>query len=430
MSKMIIHGGNPLYGSITPVVNKNTIIKLIPAAMLTKQTVIIHKVPLTSDVRVMCQICQKLGWSVEFFNNDTSVRINCANIHSYTIDAELSDKLKASILFVAPLLLRFGQAEMPTPQWCKLGTRPLDVIVENMIEMGAEYRHEHGTYYFDATKGLQSKEIRQRFPSVTGTEALIILASKVPGKTVIRNCACEPHVQELCEFLISMGADIQWAWSNQLVITGVQELGWTEWTVRSDHLDVAGFIAAAVMTDGEVTIRDAVVDQMGLIIKTYEKLWVHVEVDRINNQLFVPKQGRLECKRTVKGDLEEIKALHRPLLPPDIIHTIVVVALKAHGSMMFRNIFYEYSFFFIQELAKMKANIVMADPTKVITFWPTSFIPAKMVCSDIIQATYALVLAGLSAPGRSELLECDSLFRRFPNIVEQFMSLGAEMEIV
>jgi UDP-N-acetylglucosamine 1-carboxyvinyltransferase len=137
----------------------------------------------------------------------------------------------------------------------------------------------------------------------------------------------------------------------------------------------------------------------------------------------VPRQGHLECKRTVKGDLEEIKALHRPLLPPDIIHTIAVVALKAQGNMMFRNIFYEYSFFFIQELAKMKAIVVMADPTKIITFGPTAFKPAKMICSDIIQATYALVLAGLSAPGRSELLECDSLFRRFPNIAEQFNSL-------
>ncbi len=426
---MIINGGRPLYGTVTPVANKNTIIKLIPAALLTDQTVTIHNVPMSSDVRIMCQICEKLGGTVEFFNNDSSLRINCAGINSYSIDAELSDKLKASILFVAPLLLRFGKAEMPTPQWCKLWTRPLDVIVENMIEMGADYRHEHGTYYFDAPGGIQPKHIRQRFPSVTGTEALVILAVKAPGETVIQNCACEPHVQELCEFLVQMWADIQGIGSNKLTITGVKELWWTEWTVRSDHLDVAGFIAAAVMTDGELTINNAVVEQMWLIIKTYEKLWVHVQVDRDRDQIFVPLQTHLECKRTVKGDLEEIKALHWPLLPPDIIHTIAVVALKAQGNMMFRNIFYEYSFFFIQELAKMKAMVVMADPTKIITFWPTAFKPAKMVCSDIIQATYALVLAGLAAPWRSELLECDSLFRRFPNIAQQFNSLGWDVII-
>lgn len=178
-----------------------------------------------------------------------------------------------------------------------------------------------------------------------------------------------------------------------------------------------------MLTGGELTITHAVTHHMGMILQVYKKLGIHVDVDTRNDQIFVPKQGKLLCEKTLKGDLFEISALQRPLFPADLVHTLVILALKAEGSMMFRNIFYEYSFFFIQQLAKMKAITVMADPTKIVTFGPTIFKPATMVCSDIIQSSYALTLAALSAKGQSTLLECDALFRRYPDLVEQFNSL-------
>lgn len=429
MSKIIINGGKALSGIATPVANKNTIIKLIPAALLTDKTIVIHNVPYSSDVQYCAQILEKLGGTAEFSDNNTTLTLNCAKVTSYSIDAELSDKMKASVMFLWPLLVKFGKAQMPTPQGCKLGTRPLDAIIENMIHMWAEYTHKDGTYYLDAPKGLKATEMWQWFPSVTGTEIAILVACKTPGKTIIRNAACEPHTQELCRFLNSLGANISGIWSNTLEIVWVSELSGGEWTVDSDHLDVGGFIAAAVLTGGEITIQRAVTQHMGMILQVYEKLGIRVEVDHAKQEIFVPKNQTLEVARTIKGDLFEIQALQRPLYPADLVHVAVVLALKAKGNAMFRNAFYEYSFFFIEQLAKMRAIAVLADPTKVVTFGPTDFKAANMVCSDIIQASYALFIAALSAKGESTLLQCDSLFRRYPNIVEQFNKLGADVRI-
>lgn len=429
MSKLIINGGKALHGTVKPVANKNTIIKLIPAALLTDEDVIIHNVPMSSDVKYMLQILELLGWQVEVFNNNSSVKINCAKVHNHIIDAELSDKMKASVMFMWPLLVRFGKATMPTPQGCKLGTRPLDALIENMITLGATYKHQDGTYFLTTNGWLKATEVRQRFPSVTGTENLILLASRVPGKTTIYNAACEPHTQELCHFLNSLWANITGIWSNKLEIIGIEKLSGGEWTCDSDHLDVGGFIAAAVLTGGELTITHAVTRHMGMILQVYKKLWIHVEVDHEKDQIFVPKNQKLTCAKTLKWDLYEISALQRPLFPADLVHTLAILALKAQWSMMFRNIFYEYSFFFIQQLAKMKAITVMADPTKIVTYGPTEFKPATMVCSDIIQASYAMMLAALATKWESTLLECDSLFRRYPDLVAQFNALGAEIRL-
>lgn len=429
MAKLIINGGKPLHWTVKPVANKNTIIKLIPAALLTDEDIVIHNVPMSSDVKNALKILELLWWEIQIFNNNTSIKINCAKVHSHTIDAELSDKMKASVMFMWPLLVRFWKATMPTPQWCKLGTRPLDALIENMITLWAKYEHKDGTYYLNTNGWLKGTEVRQRFPSVTGTENLILLASRTPGHTTIYNAACEPHTQELCHFLNSLWAKITGIWSNRIEIQWVEKLSGGEWTCDSDHLDVWWFIAAAVLTWWEITITNAVTQHMWMILQTYKKLWIHVQVDYDKNEIFVPKQNKLICSKTLKWDLYEISALQRPLFPADLVHTLVVLALKAEWSMMFRNIFYEYSFFFIQQLAKMKAITVMADPTKVVTYGPTTFKPATMVCSDIIQASYAMMLAALSAKGESVLLECESLFRRYPDIVEQFSALWADIRL-
>lgn len=429
MAKMIINGGIPLKWEVTPIANKNTIIKLIPAALLTDEDITIHNVPMSTDVINALKILEKLGGKVEYLNEEkSSIKLNCGSINSYSIDAELSDKMKASVMFLWPLLVRFGKSRMPTPQGCKLWTRPMDAIIENMIRMWAKYTHSEGTYYLEAEE-LKATEVWQWFPSVTGTEILILVAAMTPGKTVINNAACEPHTQELCEFLNSMGANISGIGSNRLIIEWVDKLTGTEWTVASDHLDVGGFIAAAVMTGGEITINNAVTKHMNMILQVYSKMGIHVEVDRENDKIFVPKNQNLIVEKTVKGDIYEIQAFNWPLYPPDLIHVAVVLALKAKGNIMFRNTFYEYSFFFVQQLAKMKALTVLADPTKVVTFWPTNFKPATMLCSDIIQASYAMMIAAMAAEGRSELLECDSIFRRYPNVVEQFKKLWADIHI-
>lgn len=428
MSKLIIRGGKPLRGTVKPVPNKNSIIKLIPVALLTDEDLIIHNVPHTSDVGYMLEILEKLGGRYEWLSDDT-IKLNGAKVNSYHIDPVLSEKMKASVMYLWPLLTKMGKAMMPTPQWCKLGTRPLDAFISNMEKMGAEFTHEGGNYGF-AVKSLQGTKVWSREPSVTGTENLILLAVKTPGITTIYNAACEPHTQDLCNMLVAMGAKISGIWSNLLTIEGVEQLSGTEWTVISDHLDVAGFIAAAAMTHGEVLITDAVTEHMDLMLETFAKMGIQTVVDRKADTIFVPAQQSRQIEKTIKWDLLMVRAQPWPMLPMDIIHTFAVTAMSCEGSAIFMNVGYEYAWFFVEELAKMKWRTVMADPHRIITFGTTDRQAANLVCSDIIQAAYGLLLAALAAPGTSTLTAITPLFRRFPNFVEQFRALGADIELV
>jgi len=427
MSKLIIKGWKPLSWTVTPVANKNSIIKLIPAALLTNQDVTISNVPQTSDVKYMLEILETL-WGTYKRTNEDTVTINCAHINNHIIDPHLSEKMKASVMFAGPLLARLGKVSMPLPQWCKLGTRPMDVFIENMVAMNCTYSYDHWAYDLETT-WVQSTTVRQWFPSVTGTENLILMAVIAQWTTTIYNAWSEPHTQDLCNMLVSMGAQIEWIWSNKLIIHGVEKLNWTERTVISDHLDVAGIITATIMTGGEVTIDNAVVEHMWLILQAMEKLWIRLNVDRKNDTIIIPKQDIPKISRTIKWDYLELSAWPWPLLPMDLMPVLLVLAMHCDGSAIIHNAYYTTQFFFVQELAKMKWRTVMADPHRIITFWPTERKAANMICGDIIQSSYGMLMACLAAKWTSTLNAITPLFRRFPNLVEQFNALWADIRL-
>lgn len=425
MSYYKIKGGIPLNGVVTPIPNKNSILKLIPAALLTDEPVTIHNVPNSTDVRLMLKLVRQLGGKVTFMNDGKSIKIVASGVNTFEMDPELSQKAKASVMFMAPLLLRFGKAHMPIPGGCKLGTRPLDAFMENMVMLGAKYKREKG-YYIEADN-LKGKKIWSWFPSVTGTENLVMLAVLTPGVTEIYNAAAEPHTQDLCNMLVAMGAKIEGIGSNRLIIEGVDKLKGTEWTVIPDHLDIGAYIAAAALTGGEITIKDAIPEHMQYMIQAFQK--VGVKVDTRGNDLFVGKNQKLVCETTVRGDIYEIFAMPWPGLPIDFMQIMIVMALKAEGSMIMHNSFQEYGMFWIEELVKLKAKVVMADPNRVLTFGPTKFKAAKIFAPNIIQATMALFLASLSAEGETVLEDrSDSLLRRYPDLVGVYSSLGAKIE--
>jgi len=428
MSKLIIHGGNPLKWTIRPVANKNSILKLIPACVLTDETCTIRNVPQTSDVKYLLQILEKLWWQY-WRKSENVLEINCSKINSQTIDPELSEKMKAGVMFAWPLLTKFGKVSMPMPQWCKLWTRPMDVMVENMTNMWAKYEYKNGAYNFFAEKLIGNK-IWQWFPSVTGTENLILMAVMAQWETEIYNAGCEPHTQDLCNMLVSMWAKISWIWSNKLIINWIKTMKWTDWTVISDHLDVWWYIVASAVTWWEVKIKNSGVEHLGLIIQMMNKLWVEVQVDQDKDEIFIPSAQKMTIQKTVKDTPRRTHAFAWPLLPPDFVHSCVILALKSSGQAIFDNLYYEYSWFFVQELAKMKANIFMANPVTVITTWPTEFKPADLNCSDIIQASFGLFLATLSAKWKSTLNSINPLFRRFPDFIEKYNSIGANIEMV
>ncbi len=429
MSKLIIHGGKPLTGTTSPVPNKNSIIKLIPAAVLTDEDVIIRNVPGTSDVKYMLEIFQQLGWSATRLD-DSSIQLNASGMDSHIIDPVLSQKMKASVMYSGPLLARFGRVSMPLPQWCKLGTRPMDTFIENMQRMWCEYDVESTTYDIVCKWWLTGTQITQRFPSVTATENLILMAVTAIGETIIQNAACEPHVQDLCNMLVSMWADIQGIWSNRLLIRGVVTLSGTTHTVISDHLDVAWLITATVMTGGQITITDAIVDHMDLTLQAMRKLGIQIQVDRTSDTITVPTQSTPKISKTIKWDILELSAGAWPLLPMDLMPVLLVLALHCEWSAMITNSYYSSQFFFVQELAKMKARTVMADPHRIITFGPTTWKAADMLCGDIIQSSYGMLMACLAADGTSTLNAITPLFRRFPNFVDEFNKLGCSLELV
>lgn len=425
MSYYKIQGGVPLRGEVHPIPNKNSILKLIPAALLTDEPVTIHNVPDSTDFRLMLKLVRQLGGKVTYLNERKSVRIVASGVKTYEMDPELSQKVKSSVMFMAPLILRFGKAYMPIPGGCKLGTRPLDAFMSNMEMLGAKYHREKG--YFIEGENLKGGKIWSWFPSVTATENLIMLASLTPGVTEIYNAASEPHTQDLCNMLIAMGAKIEGIGSNRLLIEGVDKLKGTEWTVIPDHLDIGAYIASAALTNGEITIKDAIPEHMQYIIQAFEKVGVRVETR--GNDLFVGKDQKLVCETTVRGDIFEMFAMPWPGLPIDFMQIMIVTALKAEGSMILHNSFQEYGMFWIEELVKLKAKVVMADPYRVLTFGPTEFKGAKIFAPNIIQATMGLFLASLSAVGETVLEDrSDSLLRRYPDLVSVYSKLGAKVE--
>jgi UDP-N-acetylglucosamine 1-carboxyvinyltransferase len=425
MATYKIQGGRELQGEVTPVPNKNSILKLIPASLLTDEPVILHNIPKSSDVRIMLQIVKSLGGEVSFFNKGKSVKINAKKINTYRIDENLSQKAKASVMFMAPLLHRFGKAEMPIPGGCKLGSRPLDAFIDNIVQLGAIYRREKG--YFVEAKKLKGVKIWSWFPSVTGTENLINLAVLTPGVTEIYNAACEPHTQDLCNMLVSMGAQIEGIGSNKLTITGVDKLNGTEWTVISDHLDIAEYIAVAAVTNSQITINNAIPEHMNNIIAAFNK--INLECFYEGNKLIIPKNQKLKAQKTVRGDIFQIMALNWPQFPPDAIQSLIVASCFAEGSLIFHNSFYEYGFFFIEELAKLKANVVMADPHRVITFGPSKLMGSNIKAPNIIASAKALFVAALGANGITTLVdETDQLSRRYPNLIEMYTKIGAKIE--
>jgi UDP-N-acetylglucosamine 1-carboxyvinyltransferase len=253
-----------------------------------------------------------------------------------------------------------------------------------------------------------------------------MMAVLTPGLTEIYNAASEPHTQDLCNMLNAMGAKIYGIGSNRITIEGVSELHGVEWKVIPDHLDVGAYIAAAAMTGGEITIKDAIPEHMNMILQYFEKIGIKVKIK--DDSIIVNGNQKMECALTVRGDIMDVKTFAWPFLPPDFVHIAVVAALKAKGSMIFHNSYYEYGFFFIEEVAKMKAKMIMADPHRIITFGPTEFMGAKIIAPNIIQATMALFLVALAAEGTTILEDAeDSLMRRYPDLIENYRKLGADI---
>lgn len=426
MSSIKIEGGIPLKGTVVPMPNKNSILKLIPAAVLADEPVIFHNVPKSTSVRIMLQVFKQLGGKVAYLKGD-SIKLDASTMTTSAIDDSLAMKERATFVFLGALLSKFGDASIRDGGGCKLGNRPLDTMFQGLEGLGVEV-DKHDGYKLKAKKGLIGNEnIWLLEASVTGTENLIIAAIKAKGRTIIYNSACEPHTQDLCNFLVSIGAKIQGIGTNKLTIDGVEKLSGGEWTVISDHIDIGGLIVTAAITNGEILIKNAIPKHMTQIINNFKKVNLNVEIR--GEDIFVPANQELVCHPNFKGDIDKIKDEPWPGFPVDLIPQALMLALKAKGNIRVYSNMYEVQLIeLFAELFKMQAKMTLTNPNQIITFGPSNFVGTKVNSSTILQCTHALMLAGLSARGTTIIDNADIVYRRFPEIVQVLSSLGAKIE--
>ncbi len=427
MSSYIIKGGNKIEGEITPIANKNSVLPIICASVLIDEPVTLTNVPRSLSVRRLLKIFRQLGGKVTY-KKDGSVVLNGASIKSFEVANEVAKLERASIMFLGPLLARFGRSKISDAGGCKLGARPVDTLINGLVDLGAEIRG-NDIYNLTLRREKKDRKIWLQEASVTGTENLIIAAVLLPGVTEIYNAASEPHVQDLCNFLVSAGAKIKGICTNRLMIECVDSLNSVEWKIISDHIDIGGLIITSAITGGRLVINDAIPEHMYPILKSLEKFNLKTEVK--GNKIIVPARQKLECKPTLKGNIDSIKASPWPNgVPADLLPQFVVLAIMSEGSMFLMNPMYENQLTFAEQLQKMGGRVAIMSPHKVMTFGTSKLKGTFVTAPSIIQCAHALTMAGMTASGVTRINNIDSIERRFPNYVERMRSLGASIEEV
>jgi UDP-N-acetylglucosamine 1-carboxyvinyltransferase len=418
----VIEGGQPLSGRVAAAGNKNGALPILAACLLTDEPVVLHNVPRIRDVETMIALISALGADAEWIG-ENEVRVHAADVSSHELDAELSSRIRASFLLAGPLLARRGRASVPPPGGDVIGRRRLDPHIHAFAELGAEI--DIGARFELRTDGLRGKHIFLDEASVMATENAVMAASLSPGQTVIGNAACEPHIQDLCRFLVSLGADIQGIESNVLSIRGVDRLGGGEWRIGPEHIEVGSFIGLAAVTGSDITIDEVERKDLASILPTFERLGIHVELT--GTSLRVPPNQDLLIRDDLGGQIPKIEDGPWPAFPADLTSIAVMVATQANGEVLIFEKMFESRLFFVDKLVSMGARIILCDPHRVVVTGPAKLYAQQMSSPDI-RAGMAMLLAALCAEGTSTIGNIGEIDRGYERIDERLRSLGARIE--
>lgn len=420
--KYIIDGGYPLKGKIKPNGNKNAALPIIAAALLTDEEVILRNIPQIEDVNIMIEIAIQLGADIKKIDNNT---ISIKNGFKTTnINHELGKKIRTSILFAGPLIARGGEVTLPPPGGDVIGRRRLDTHFIALSELGC--RIEVSTNFKLSANKLVGKEIFLDEASVTGTENAVMASVLAEGNTVIMNAASEPHVQDLCNMLNSMGAKIDGIGSNILKIFGVKKLSGTDYTIGTDFMEVGSLIGLAAVTRGEIEITDAQPENMRMSRMIFGKLGIRWETD--GKSIFVPSHQDLKVVSDIGGMIPKIDDSPWPGFPPDLISIIVVTATQVDGTVLIFEKMFESRLFFIDKLVSMGAKIILCDPHRAVVTGPSRLKGLELTSPDI-RAGMALVLAALCAEGKSTIQNVIQIERGYEKLPERLSKLGARIKI-
>jgi len=421
VEKFVIEGGIPLIGEVTPGGNKNAALPLMAACLLTSDPVILHNMPEIQDVNTMRKLFMSLG--VEFTEIEPHVwEIQAKDLRPAELDPDLCRKIRASILLAGPMLARIGRLELPPPGGDVIGRRRVDTHMLALEKLGAKINYDR--MFRLECKKLIGADILLDEASVTATENAVMACVLADGISILRNAASEPHIQELCHMLNSMGAEIENIGSNTLVIHGVKSLHGTEFTIGPDYLEVVSFIGAAAVTHGEITIKNAGNKYLDMIKLVFGRLGVTWQEH--GEDLFVPAKQKMVIESDLGGAIPMINVMPWPAFPTDLMSIAIVVATQSKGTALFHDWMYPSRMFFTDKLVGMGAQIVLCDPHRCMVQGPTQLTGEKMESPDI-RAGMTLVLAALSAKGKSTIRNIAQIDRGYERVEEKLQKLGANI---
>ena len=422
MQQFVIEGGHPLNGTVQVSGNKNAALKMLAACLLTDEPMILHNMPNIGDARTLIEIMRRLGVEINWLGEGT-LRVHAKNITSTEVDAALAQKLRSSIVLAGPMLGRMGRVYLPPPGGDAIGERRLDSHVVALRKLGAVVEFK-GAFDMRAEQ-LKGADILLPEASVTATENALMAAVLAQGTTILRNVASEPHVQDLCNMLVGMGAQIEGIGSNRLTIQGVERLRGGEARVGADYMEVGSFIGAAAMTGGALTIQNADPQYLDMIALVYERLGVSWETR--GEDIFVPANQYLTIIPDLGNRIPIIKAQPWPAFPPDLMSIALTVATQSAGAVLFHDWMYESRFFFTDKLLRMGARITLCDPHRVLVQGPTALQGVSYISSPDIRAGMAMLLAALAAKGETRIDNVQQIDKGYERIEEKLLGLGANI---
>jgi UDP-N-acetylglucosamine 1-carboxyvinyltransferase len=418
----VIEGGHTLSGRLRAAGNKNGALPILAACLLTDEPVVLANVPRIRDVETMLDLLAQLGADVRW-TGANDVRVHAHDV-AHEVDEELANRIRASFLLAGPLLARLGRASVPPPGGDVIGRRRLDPHIHAFAELGATIEYD-GRY--ELAGRLAGAHIHLDEASVMATENAVMAAALAPGRTMISNSASEPHVQDLCRFIVSLGGKIDGIGSNVLQITGVDRLAGGSHSIGPEHIEVGSFIGMAAVTGGDITIDGIVPDDLWPVLPVLQRLGVEVELG--DDWVRVPPNQTLAIRDDLGGAIPKVEDGPWPAFPADLTSIAVVVATQATGTVLVFEKMFESRLFFVDKLVSMGARIILCDPHRAVVTGPAQLYGQRMSSPDI-RAGMAMVISALCAEGTSTIGDAYQIDKGYERIDERLRALGARIERV
>ncbi len=427
MADLIVHGGKPLSGTITPSGNKNSILPILCATLLTDEKVTLLNVPNITDVEKLIGFFVDQGSRINWDRGGGRMDIDHSSFDAARLDGELPSGMRSAVLLFAPLLQRMKKLVIPTnAKGCTLGIRELDPHLEILEKLGAAVTHK-GKLVMRLKNRFKGARHWPDYMSVTATENFVMAAVLADGESVLLNAASEPHVQDVCEVLAAMGADIEGLGTSKITVRGVKKLRGGSFTINTDHHEVVTFLALGAITGGEVRVKNSLPHHFDLINRSFAKLGVKIEYE--GTTAIVRKNQKLVIEQPFTSNLlAKIEAAPWPYFPVDLLPCMIALAVRAEGAVMFWNKVYEGGFTWMSELSKFGAHVVVSDPHRITVYGAKPLRPTVVEAPYIIRAAVALYMVAASIEGKSIVKNADTIKRAHPNFVENLRSIGAHVE--